>query len=132
MVDARDCARATSPRKSASTAPHSITTFVRNAIIEAQFADVLHYRSASPDILAVYRELVARAPRDPAVRAPVERLHDGWRVGIVGALRSGQGDGTFRRDIDPEAAARLILSTVWGLVAQSSHRPRLSARQHGN
>lgn len=88
------------------------------AIIRAQFDDVVRYQSVSPDILAVYREMVARAPRDPAIRALVERLHDGWRTGIVNALNSGQKDGTFRTDINPEAAAGLILSTVWGLVSQ--------------
>jgi AcrR family transcriptional regulator len=88
------------------------------AVIEAQFADVVRYQKMNPDILAVYRELVTRAPRDAAVRTLVERLHDGWRVGIVSALKSGQSDGTFRRDIDPEAAAGLILSTVWGHVSQ--------------
>lgn len=88
------------------------------AAIRAQFDDVVRYQAVSPEILAVYRELVARAPRDPAIHALVERLHDGWRTGIINALMSGQEDGTFRSDIDPEAAAGLILSTVWGLVSQ--------------
>lgn len=88
------------------------------AVIRAQFDDVVRYQAVSPDILAVYRELVARAPRDPAIHALVERLHEGWRSGIVAALISGQRDGTFRADINPEATAGLILSTVWGLVSQ--------------
>ena len=88
------------------------------AVLRAQFDDVVRYQAASPDILAVYRELVTRAPRDPAIHALVERLHDGWRTGIVNALTSGQKDGTLRADINPEAAAGLILSTLWGLVSQ--------------
>ena len=79
--------------------------------------DVVLYHVEKPDILVVYREFVARAPRDPAVMAQVERLHAGWRIGIAQALRRGQGDGSIRSDIDPEAMANLVLSSVRGTVS---------------
>jgi AcrR family transcriptional regulator len=87
------------------------------AAFDSQFKDVILYQLEKPDILAVYREFVARAPRDPDIRALVERLHNGWRTGIVEALRRGQSDGSLRADIDPEAAAGLVLSAAWGLVS---------------
>jgi hypothetical protein len=68
-------------------------------------------------MLAVYREFVGRAPRDSAIRRLVQRLHAGWQADIVEALKKGRNDGSFRADLDLEAAAGIILSTVWGLVA---------------
>lgn len=88
------------------------------SILDGQFADVVRYQADSPEILAVYREFVARAPRDRAIHALVVRLHAGWRSGIVAALIAGQRDGSLRADMDPEATAGLVLSTTWGLVSQ--------------
>jgi AcrR family transcriptional regulator len=102
------------------------------SIFDGQFADVVRYQAQSPEILAVYREFVARAPRDPAIRALVVRLHAGWRSGIVAALTSGLREGSLRADMDPEATAGLILSTTWGLVSQiftSKEQLEAAARQ---
>jgi AcrR family transcriptional regulator len=102
------------------------------AAFDDQFKDVVFYQMEKPDILAVYREFVARAPRDPDIRALVERLHSGWRTGIAEALRCGQKDGSLRADIDPEAAAGLVLSTAWGLVSSiftSTNELDAAARQ---
>ena len=100
--------------KSPATHDHLPPTL---ATFDSQFKDVVFYHMEKPDILAVYREFVARAPRDPDIRALVERLHNGWRAGIVAALRRGQKDGSLRADINPDAAAGLVLSTAWGLVS---------------
>jgi AcrR family transcriptional regulator len=103
--------------RSEKTRPASRPASRALAAFDGQFEDVVRYQLDKPDILAVYREFVARAPRDPAIRALVERLHNGWRAGIVEILKQGQGDGSLRSDIDPEAAAGLVLSTAWGLVS---------------
>jgi AcrR family transcriptional regulator len=81
-----------------------------------QFEDLIFYHLETPDVLAVYREFVARAPRDAAIRARVGKLHSGWKASIVAALR--QARGALRPDLDVEAAAGLVLSAAWGLVAQ--------------
>jgi AcrR family transcriptional regulator len=88
------------------------------SVIERQFGDVIFYARERPDILAVYREFVARAPRDPAIHALVERLHAGWRAGIVADLARGKADGALRADLDLDLATGLILSAAWGLVSQ--------------
>jgi AcrR family transcriptional regulator len=88
------------------------------AALDRQVRDVLLYHLERPDILAVYREFVARAPRDPMIRALVEALHAGWRGGIMDALRRGIEDGSLRADLDPKTAAGIILSTIWGFVSQ--------------
>jgi AcrR family transcriptional regulator len=85
--------------------------------VDHQFHDVLLYRLERPDILAVYREFVARASRDPAVRALVGRLHAGWRLEITNALKRGKNEGSLRTDLDVDAAASLVLSTAWGFAS---------------
>jgi AcrR family transcriptional regulator len=82
-----------------------------------QFEDVVLYHLQKPDMLAVYREFVARAPRDPAIAALVERLHAGWRESVSAALRRGSADGSLRADLDIDAAAGIVLSTTWGFVS---------------
>ena len=85
--------------------------------LDRQLKDAIFYYSARPEMLAVYREFVARAPRDPAIWKLVRRLHNGWRADIVETLRKGRIDGSFRADLDLDSAASIILSTIWGLVA---------------
>ncbi len=85
--------------------------------LDRQLKDVIFYYSSRPEMLSVYREFVGRAPRDPAIRKLVQRLHGGWRADIVDTLNRGRNDGSFRADLDLEAVAGIILSTVWGLVA---------------
>jgi AcrR family transcriptional regulator len=83
-----------------------------------QFEDLVFYQLEAPEILAVYREFVARAPRDAAIRALVDKLHAGWKASIVAALAQAQALSVLRADIDLDAVAGLVLSTAWGLVAQ--------------
>jgi AcrR family transcriptional regulator len=85
--------------------------------LDRQLKDAVVYYLDRPEMLAVYREFVSRAARDSAIRRLVQRLHSGWRADIMQALRKGRADGSFRADLDLEAGAGIILSTVWGLVA---------------
>jgi AcrR family transcriptional regulator len=83
-----------------------------------QFEDLVFYHLETPDVLAVYREFVARAPRDAAIRALVDTLHAGWKASIAAALTEARTRGAVRTDIDLDAAAGLVLGTAWGLMAQ--------------
>ena len=94
------------------TVPAALDPFGR------QFEDLVFYQLETPDVLAVYREFVARAPRDAAIHALVGKLHVSWRASIVAALVQAQAQGVLRADMDLDAAAGLVLSTAWGLVAQ--------------
>ena len=102
--------------------------------LDRQFQDVLFYHLERPDILAVYREFVARAPRDQAIGALVERLHAGWRAGILDALKRAKKDGLLRADLDLNAAAGLVLSVAWGFVSQifASHSDLIAAARQLN
>lgn len=83
-----------------------------------QFEDLLFYQHEAPELLAVYRELVARAPRDPVIRELVGKLHAGWKASVVTALERARTQGLLRADLEVEAAAGLVLGTAWGLVAR--------------
>lgn len=83
-----------------------------------QFEDLVFYYSKAPEVLAVYREFVARAPRDRVIAALVARLHARWKAGIAGGLEQARTLGVLRPDIDIDSAAGLVLCTAWGLLAQ--------------
>lgn len=84
----------------------------------SQFDDLIFYQTNAPELLAVYREFVARAPRDAVIRELVEKLHSSWKASVVTALEQARAGGLLRTDVDIDAAAGLMLSTAWGLVAQ--------------
>jgi AcrR family transcriptional regulator len=83
-----------------------------------QFEDLVFYQREAPEVLAVYREFVARAPRDAAIRGLVGKLHAKWKASIVEALERARAHSQLRPEIDIDAAAGLVLSTAWGLLAQ--------------
>lgn len=83
-----------------------------------QLKDVIFYAIDRQEMLAVYRELVDRAPRDPAIRRLVQRLHAAWRLDIVETLKKGRNDSSLRADLDVDAAAGIVLSTAWGFIAR--------------
>jgi AcrR family transcriptional regulator len=85
--------------------------------LDRQLRDAIFYYLERPEMLAVYREFVSRAARDPSIRKLVQRLHGGWQADIVQAIRNGLDDGSIRAGLDVKAAAGIILSAVWGLVA---------------
>ncbi len=89
-----------------------------------QFEDLIFYHLQIPEILAVYREFVARAPRDPAIYALVSKLNTGWKQSIAAALSEARAQDILRADVDIDAAAGLVLCTAWGLVAQIFVSPK--------
>jgi AcrR family transcriptional regulator len=83
-----------------------------------QFEDLIFYHLKTPEMLSVYREFVARAPRDAVISTLVTKLNAGWKQSIAAALSHARAQGVLRADIDIDAAAGLVLCTAWGLVAQ--------------
>ena len=49
--------------------------------LDHQLKDAVFYYMERPEMLAVYREFVGRAPRDPTIRRLVQGLHAGWQDG---------------------------------------------------
>jgi hypothetical protein len=86
--------------------PHGLDPFSR------QFEDLIFYHQKAPQVLAVHREFVARAPRDRTIAALVARLHGRWKAGIVAGLEQAKASGSLRCDIDIDTVAGLVISTA--------------------
>lgn len=54
------------------------------------------------------------SPLDEQFRKRLRRIFRGWQEGIVGTLRRGQGQGSVRRDVDPEEMASFLIAMVEG------------------
>jgi AcrR family transcriptional regulator len=65
--------------------------------------------------LRVSFEFWTSAPRIPSVRRYYEHWYYGYHKFLVGLLREGMARGEFRRDLEPDAVAWLLLAAVDGL-----------------
>jgi AcrR family transcriptional regulator len=73
------------------------------------------------------------AATDEALRARLAGVIDTWRGGVAEALRHGVAQGTVRDDIDPEAAAAFVVSSLEGLATiMKSHRDATFAGSVGS
>ena len=69
-----------------------------------------------PDLIIILTELIARARRDAAVAEIMIPMREFWRNQVADIFRLGIADGSFRSDIDPDAAALITtgaLSDCW-------------------
>ena len=90
-----------------------------------EFADARTYQNQRPDMLVVMQELMLRARRDPSVAAIVAPLHHGWRTGLERMVAAGIAEGVFRRELDPAAAANLVMSALGGVLLFNLPPPAL-------
>ena len=84
--------------------------------LHLEFDDFRETVRDMPDLVVVLTELIARARRDPIVAQIMIPMREFWKDQIVDVFRLGIADGSFRADIDPDAAALIItgaLSDCW-------------------
>jgi AcrR family transcriptional regulator len=85
-------------------------------MLHLEFDDFRETVADMPELIIVLTEMVERARRDPAIASIMTPLYDFWRLQFVEIFRLGVEDGSFRRDIDPSAAALITtgaLSDYW-------------------
>ena len=75
-----------------------------------------------PDLIIILTELVERARRDRAIAEIMLPMRDFWRSQFADIFRLGMSDGSFRPDLDPEAAA--LITT--GALSDCWRQPKLS------
>ncbi|WP_186767084.1 TetR/AcrR family transcriptional regulator [Devosia ginsengisoli] len=75
-----------------------------------------------PDLIIILTELVERARRDAAIAEIMLPMRDFWRSQFAEIFRLGITDGSFRPDLDPEAAG--LIST--GALSDCWRQPKLS------
>lgn len=80
----------------------------------AELDDSAHVR----DYAIVWGEVSAAAVFDEDLRPAVRRVSDGWRDTVAGAIERGIADGSIRDDIEPDAAAELLIVLVDGFCVR--------------
>jgi AcrR family transcriptional regulator len=76
-------------------------------------------RRHNPELLLVMEEMGRRARHDAAIARYIDPMRLFWRQQIVDILRAGVADGSFRANLDPEAAVFMVIGTM---IAMSIYR----------
>lgn len=82
--------------------------------LHQEFADHQYYVDARSEMITVMQELTLRAQRDPAIRRIIDPQKQAWRANIEALVAAGIREGAFRADLDPVAAAAVIVTFFWG------------------
>ena len=88
---------------------------------EAVSEALLNELSERPDVrdnAVVWGEVSASAVFEADLRVDVKRVNDAWRGNVAEGIRAGIADGSIRDDVDPDAAADLLISLVDGLCTR--------------
>jgi AcrR family transcriptional regulator len=91
--------------------------------LHAQFADARHYQTDAPDLLAVYREFLGRAPRDPLIAGLVGELSETWRSDIREILKQAKWEGILAEGADPDLCSHIVLNAIWGTLMSPGAAP---------
>ena len=80
--------------------------------LEHEFYDFREMYTEKADVLAVMSELMERARRDETIRAAILPVQIKWRAIVAKVFALGVADGSFRADLDPDAAANMVIGTL--------------------
>lgn len=84
--------------------------------LRIEFVEFAEIVADSPELIAVLSELIDRARRDPSIAEIILPMQSFWTGQYAEIFRTGVSDGSFRPDLDPEAAAVITtaaLSDCW-------------------
>lgn len=100
--------------------------------LHLEFDDFRETVRDMPELIIILTELGERARRDSAIAAIVTPLHQFWRNQFIEIYRLGIADGSFRLDLDPEAAGLITtgaMSDCWrqSIVSQSDRLEQVLA-----
>lgn len=82
--------------------------------LEHEFFDFHEMFYEQRNTLAVMSELMERARRDTVIHAAMQPILLKWHELVAAILADGVADGSFRPDLDPEAASSMILGAMTG------------------
>ncbi len=91
--------------------------------LRLEFSDFRDNFFQNPERLLVMGEMQERARRDPAVAAAMTPMRGYWHQQVRTILEAGRADGSLRADLDPSAAAAIVIG---GMVA-ATKQPNPSA-----
>jgi AcrR family transcriptional regulator len=88
------------------------------ARLDLEFADFRDLFATGRQLLNVMAELTLRATRDEEVATEILPMQAGWHGQIAALLAQGRTDGSFRSDLDPEAAATVVIGAMTACLRQ--------------
>jgi len=88
--------------------------------LRLEFDDFRETVVEMPELITILTELVERARRDSAIAEIMLPMRDFWRRQFADIFRLGIADGSFRPDLDPEAAALISTGAVSDCWRQSN------------
>ena len=80
--------------------------------LEHEFYDFEEMYTEQPEIITVMGELIERSRRDPVVKAAMAPLQGHWHRMVADIFVDGLREGSFRPDLDPEAAATIFIGSL--------------------
>jgi AcrR family transcriptional regulator len=80
--------------------------------MDLEFVDFREMLEERPEVIRVYSELMERARRDERIAACIRPMQRKWRDLTAALLTQGVSDGAYRPDLDPEAAALMIIGAL--------------------
>lgn len=81
-------------------------------VLKLEFADFRETMTEAPGRFIVMAELSDRAERDAAIAAEIRPMQAYWRRMMADIIVEGRDKGVFRADVDPEAAATMVMGTL--------------------
>ena len=88
--------------------------------LHLEFDDFRETMREMPELIIVLTELVERARRDVAIANIMLPLHGFWRQQFVEIFTLGVAEGSFRPDLDPQAAAAITTGALADCWRQQS------------
>lgn len=96
--------------------------------LEHEFYDFSEMFYQQRDTLAVMSELLERARRDAVIHAAMQPIIAKWHQLVVDILVDGAADGSFRRDLDPDPAAVMVIGSLIGFCRGPDTTPEYFER----
>jgi AcrR family transcriptional regulator len=96
--------------------------------LEHEFYDFQEMFYEQRDTLAVMSELMERARRDEVIHAAMQPILLKWHQMVAAIFVDGVADGSFRADLDPEAASSLVLGALVGFARGPDTSPQYFER----
>jgi AcrR family transcriptional regulator len=87
--------------------------------MDLEFVDFREVALERPEIMLVFSELMERARRDERIAAAIVPIKKKWRQMLVELLAEGVREGDYRKDLDPDAFATVLMSTMIGFCRNS-------------
>jgi AcrR family transcriptional regulator len=82
--------------------------------MDLEFVDFRELIFDRPEIMLVFSELMERGRRDERIAEAILPVKKKWRQILVELLSEGVSEGAYRADLDPDAFATVLMSTMIG------------------